>query len=130
MRLFVKYNANPKNRNAIDCTVRAISVVTGKSWHEVYIGLCVKGYEMCEMPSSNSVWGTYLTDIGYVRRMLPDTCPVCYSIREFCKDHPHGRYIVGTGTHVVAVTEGGNYVDTWDSGDETALFYFTEVRDA
>lgn len=125
MRLFIKFNANPKQKNAIDCTVRAISTVTGKEWHEVYSGVCAKGYEECDMPSSNSVWTAYLIDIGFRRRMIPDTCPMCYTIRDFCRDHPCGRYVVGTGTHVVAIVDG-NYVDSWDSGGEVPLFYFEE----
>lgn len=53
--MFVYYNANPKNNLVIDCTVRAISTVTGKSWEDTYIGLAVKGYEMKDMPNSNRV---------------------------------------------------------------------------
>ena len=41
----------------------------------------------------------------------------------FCEDHPYGIYIVGTGTHAIACVDG-NYYDTWDSGDESPLFYW------
>jgi len=41
----------------------------------------------------------------------------------FCEDHPYGTYIVGTGTHAIACIDG-NYYDTWDSGDESPLFYW------
>jgi hypothetical protein len=57
---------------------------------------------------------------GFRKFYLPDTCPDCYTIRQFCRDNPIGKFIVGTGTHVVAVLDG-NYYDTWDSGDEVPI---------
>ena len=49
------------------------------------------------------------------------------TVREFAKDHPEGKYILGTGTHAVAVIDG-DYIDTWDSGDEVPIYYFQEER--
>jgi hypothetical protein len=46
-----------------------------------------------------------------------------YTIRDFCRDHNKGTYILATGTHVVAV-KNGDYIDTWDSGAEIPIFYF------
>jgi len=43
-RMFVLYNANPNNNNTIDCTIRALSKVLGRSWDEIYISLVVEGY--------------------------------------------------------------------------------------
>ena len=87
--------------------------------------LAVLGMEMCDMPSSNGVWGEYLKRRGYTRHIIPDTCPDCYSIKKFSTDHKKGAYIVGTGSHVVYI-KNGNYMDTWDSGDETPIFYYTK----
>ena len=78
---------------------------------------------MYDMPSANRVWGEYLREIGYVRRIIPDTCPNCYTVRDFCMEHPIGRYILGTGEHVVAVVDG-YYYDSWDSGNEIPIYYF------
>ena len=103
--------------------MRAISIVTGQSWDDVFIDLCVTGYGMAEMPSTNSVWAEYLKRCGFVRENLPNTCPACYSIEQFCKDHPDGIYAVATGTHVVAVIDG-DYIDAWDSGRETATYFW------
>ena len=58
------------------------------------------------MPSANNVWGSYLRDIGYKRYIIPNTCPDCYTVRDFCIEHAHGRYILATGSHVVAVVDG------------------------
>lgn len=72
---------------------------------------------MKNMPSVNKVWGNYLTSIGFIRYMLPDTCPDCYTVREFCQDNPSGTFILATGSHVIAAKDG-DYYDAWDSGDE------------
>ena len=80
---------------------------------------------MADLPSSNTVWSEYLTDVGYKRKILPDTCNGCYVIRDFAKDHPKGTYIIGTGSHAVAIING-NIVDAWDSSREIPIYYFTK----
>ena len=75
------------------------------------------------MPSANRVWGTFLKQQGFKKYQMPDFCPDCYTIREFCYDFPTGIYIVGTGEHVVCIIDG-HYYDSWDSGNEIPLYYF------
>ena len=38
---FSYFNPNPEGKQVGDCTVRAISKATGKSWDETYVGLCL-----------------------------------------------------------------------------------------
>lgn len=121
---FVYYNPNPLNKRIGDCVIRAVSKVTNQTWEEAYMALAIKGMKLCDMPSANHVWGSYLRDIGFKKKLLPDTCPDCYSISDFCLDYPAGIYAVATDGHVVAVVNG-NYYDTWDSGNEIPLFYWT-----
>ena len=52
---FSYFNPNPAGQKVGDCTVRAIAKATGKSWDEVYIGLCLQGLIMGDLPSANSV---------------------------------------------------------------------------
>lgn len=85
--------------------------------------VCLQGFLMHEMPSTNSVWSQYLYGCGYRRTSLPDTCPICYTVKDFCQDFPIGKYMLALNGHVVAVIDG-NYYDTWDSGDEIPLFYW------
>lgn len=120
---FVMVNPNPRNVRVGDCVIRAISIATGKDWDTIYTALAVYGFMLCDMPSSNAVWGAYLKSLGYERNIVIDTCPDCYTVRDFCRDHPSGTFIVGTGTHVVAIIDG-NYCDTWDSGDEVPIYYW------
>lgn len=115
--MYIQVNPNPNGRYVEDCVVRAIAIVTDRSWDDVYIHLCVEGFMMKNMPSVNKVWGTYLTSIGFDSFQIDSACPECYTIRDFCYDNPDGVFILATGSHVVAVING-DYYDAWDSGDE------------
>lgn len=121
--MYIEYNANPMNRRVGDCVIRAIAKASGQNWDRVYTDIAMQGFLMYDMPSSNAVWGTYLTDNGYEVHSIPNSCPDCYSIRQFCEDFPKGTYIVATGTHVLTIIDG-DYFDTWDSGDEIPIYYF------
>lgn len=125
---FIQYNPNPKRKSTIDCTVRALSKAFNTDWDDAYIRLCMKGFVMKNMPSANEVWHELLKDESYTRHIIPNTCPDCYTVRSFCYEHPYGLYILGTGSHVIAV-ENGNYYDNWDSGDEVPIYYWERRND-
>lgn len=121
---FVYYNPNPLNKKIGDCVIRAVAKVTNQTWEDAYIALAVKGFQLGDMPSANSVWGAYLKSIGFKRQTLPNTCPDCYTVSDFCEDYSAGIYVVATDGHVVAAING-DYYDTWDSGNEVPLYYWT-----
>ena len=120
---WIMTNPNPKGKLVGDCTVRALSIVTGKDWHDTYFGLALEGAMMCDMPSANTVTTSYLRRNGFRRCTIPNDCPQDYSVADFCADHPSGVYVLGIGSHVVAVVNG-DYWDSWDSGRETPVYYF------
>ena len=103
--------------------MRAISKATGKDWGETYLRLCIQGYLDGDMPSANACWGRYLRSIGYRRYIVPDTCPDCYTVEAFCRDHPSGGYVLAISGHVVCA-EDGDWYDSWDSGQETPVYYW------
>ena len=121
--MFQKFNPNPKKSRVGDCVIRAICTAMNMEWRQAYIELADLGLQMGDMPSSNVVWGTYLYEHGFNVVMTPNFCPDCYTIRDFCRDHPNGVYVLGTGTHVVCAIDG-IYYDTWDSGAEVVIYYF------
>ena len=125
MNRYSYVNPNPKDKKVGDCTIRAISLATNQTWEDTYLKLCIEGYMLCDMPSSNNVWSSYLLDNGWEYHHLLDTCPFCYTLNNFCEDHPNGTYIVATDSHVICV-KNGIYYDTWDSGDKVPLFYFSK----
>ena len=120
---YVYYNPNPNGKNVGDCVIRAISKATNMDWESVYTGICVTGYFMCDMPSANCVWGAYLRYNGFVRDVVPNECPECYSVADFAREHPQGTYILALTGHVVCVKDGDWY-DSWDSGDKIPMYYW------
>lgn len=120
---YINFNPNPSKKLVGDCVVRAIAKVTNQDWQSTYIGIALQGFTMNDMPSSNAVWGAYLYSKGFRRAVVPNTCPDCYTVREFCEDNPEGEFLLATGTHVIAVIDG-DYYDTWDSGDEIPVYYW------
>ena len=121
-------NVNPLQKYVGDCTVRAISLATGKDWHETYFGLVLQGAVMCDMPSANSITTAFLRKNGFRRRTIPDDCPDCYTIADFCKDHPKGTFVIGTGSHLTTVIDG-TLLDSWNSLAETPVYYFEKSED-
>jgi hypothetical protein len=120
---YIKFTNNPYNRSTGDCVIRALSVALKLSWDDVFWNLTAKAYEMGDILSSNSVWGEYLKDVGFIRRVIPNSCPDCYTVAEFALDNPYGTYVLGTGTHAVAVVNGNIY-DAWDSSKEVPIYYY------
>lgn len=120
---YMFYNPNPSGQRNGDCVIRAIARTTDKDWETVYMDLVLEGFMMRDLPSSNRVWKSYLEKNGFKRYSLPDTCPDCYTVIQFCVDHPTGTYILATGSHAVAVIDS-NYYDIWDSGEEIPIYYF------
>lgn len=117
------YNPNPAGKRVGDCTVRAISKATGQTWEKTYMDLCLQGYIMGDMPTANAVWGAYLKSKGFKQHVMPDTCPECYTVAEFCRDYPTGTYILAISGHVVAI-ENGTSFDSWDSQEELPVYYW------
>lgn len=119
----MQYNPNPDKINTIDCAIRALCAVTGKTWDQIFLILSVYGYRYKTWGNVDHVWGAYLRDNGWHRAIIPDTCPECYTVSDFAHDHPVGAYVLGTGTHAVAVVNGV-VCDSWDSTQEIPIFYF------
>lgn len=120
---YVYYNPNFKNKRVGDCVVRAISKVLNQSWEESHLSLCLQSFCMADMPSSNAVWDAYLKRKGFIREVIPNECNDCYTVEDFCEDYPDGVYVVGTGSHAIAVVNG-HYFDAWDSGREQPIYYY------
>ena len=124
-----KINLNPLQKQTGDCVIRAIAYATGQSWDSVFRELTEEAYNRAEMPSWNPTWWAYLERKGFTRHVIPEKCPECYTVKDFCREYPHGTYVLfipqtegGVG-HVVAVQDG-SYIDTWDSGNEIPLVFW------
>jgi hypothetical protein len=124
---YVYFNPNPEKKSVGDCVIRSICKVTDMNWLDVFDLICNRARSMHDMPSANAVWSSVLNDLGFKRYAIPNSCPYCYTIEDFCYDHPHGSYVLSTGTHAVGV-KNGHYFDSWDSGSEIPIYYFKEEQ--
>ena len=121
---FCFYNPNPKGRFVGDCTIRAICKLTEQDWDTVYANTVFEGFLKKDMPSGNATWGAYLARIGYDREFIPSYLLGRYTVSDFCREHPFGRFLLVLDQHVVTVVDG-DYYDTWDSGNEFPSYYWT-----
>ncbi len=122
---WVYFNPNPAGKYVEDCTVRSLCAIKNIAWIDAYRLLCLTGEIVYDMPKSNEVFRALLRKLGYSRHSIPNTCPDCYTVADFCIDHPVGKFILGTGTHVIAVIDG-NYYDSSNSGNEVPLYFYKE----
>ena len=121
--MWIEYNPNPVGRRVEDCSIRAISKALDVDWETAYALITTAGYNMGDMPHSNSVWGAVLRQNGFYRTAIPDTCPDCYTAEDFCHDHPRGTFVLGFGRHVATVKDGNLY-DSWNSSREIPQYYW------
>lgn len=112
---------NPTGRNVGDCAVRAISKALDIDWETAYLLIAKAGYDMGDMPSADSVWGSVLRQNGFYRRSIPNSCPECYTAEDFAKDNPKGTFVLGFGGHVATI-KNGTLFDSWDSSQEIPVY--------
>ena len=114
------HNSNSKNNFINDCTVRAISVVEGKTWDETY-----KELSLLAMNE-----GLMMDDVNFIRPYLDKKyrrVPVLEeTIGEFAGNHPIGKYLITTKGHITCCING-IIVDTWDCRDRQ-IEYVWEVN--
>lgn len=124
--MYAYFNKNPEGRSVGDCAVRAVSKALGQSWEQTYVGLCLEGFLMADLPNSDAVWGRYLRNHGFKRYLIPDECPDCMTVGRFADEHPEGTFVLSMpGRHVVTVVDG-MFWDSWDSGNEIPEYYFAK----
>lgn len=121
--MWIRYNPNPVGRKVGDCAVRAIAKALKTDWETAYSMIAAAGYNMGDMPSSDSVWGAVLRQNGFYRAIVPNTCPECYTAEDFAEDHPHGTYVLAFGGHVATIKDGDIY-DSWDSSNEVPQYFW------
>ena len=124
---FEMYNPNPvhKKGGVGDCAIRAVAKALDIRWEEAYAKLTTNGFLMGELPNSDLVWGSVLRQNGFVREIIPNTCPDCYTVEEFVDDHPEGISVIKSDGHVATAVNGILY-DSWNSSQNVPIYYWTK----
>lgn len=118
------FNPNPvKSIGVGDCTVRAVAKALGITWEDAYARLSYNGFLMGDIPNSDTVLGALLRENGFKREVVPNTCPECYTIEDFCIEHPTGTYVLKSDNHVATVKDGTLY-DSWNSSENIPYYYW------
>ena len=121
--MFIEYNINPVANRTEDCGIRAVAVALGLTWEQAFDLLAYNARAMGDVMHSNAVIGSVLRQNGFNKALIPNQCPDCYTIADFAIDNPKGDFVVGTGSHVVAVVDG-NIIDTFNSKDLVPVWYW------
>lgn len=121
--MWVKYNPNPTGRLVGDCSIRAVAKALDVDWDTAFDLVSHNAKLMGDMPSSDSVWGAVLRQHGFNRVAVPNTCPDCYTVEDFCRDNPYGVFVIGFGGHVATVIDGDLY-DSWNSSNLIPIYYW------
>lgn len=105
------YNANPLQRKVNDCTVRAISLATGRTWDETYEELGYYARRAAIMPDDTDYIDEYLEE----RFQTVCGCKnkVKVTVGEFVDTHPHGTYLITMNGHITCAIDGCIY-DTFN----------------
>lgn len=124
-----QYNANSRNSHTGDCVVRSISLAYGKDYDETHKELLALARLMrVERYNYLAVFRRYLNELGHNGEIKAenfygsnDNEP--FTIEDFCKDNPHGTFILLNGKqpkgtdHLACVIDGHLY-DSWDASKQ------------
>ena len=108
--MYKYHNANKYKYHINDCSIRAISVATGRTWDDVYDELSNEARQMGLMMDSVEFIEQYLDD-RYER-----TCHYSKTVDEFIEEFPQGLYLISMPGHLSCVIDGVN-VDTFDTSN-------------
>ena len=113
--MYKYYNANPLGRKVNDCTVRAISLATGKTWDATY-------EELSKFAQSQAIM---LDEVLYIdqflERRFEKLCGCKEKVKklpvgDFVKEHPIGTYLITMNGHITCCIDGCIY-DTFNPKD-------------
>lgn len=118
--MYEYYNANVRDNQVNDCTIRAISLAEGKSWNETYE----------ELSDIAQYHGILLDDVNFIEPLLDDRYErTCYNntyVGDFAKQHPYGTFLITMNGHITCCIDGVIY-DTFDCRDRI-MWCSWEVR--
>ena len=103
------YNANPLGRRVNDCTVRAISLATSKSWDETY-------EELSKFAQAQAIM---LDEVNYIDEYLNrkfKKLPIRsgkMTVEDFVNENSEGIFLITMRGHITCCIDGCIY-DTFD----------------
>lgn len=115
------FNPNPLGRRVGDCSIRALCAALDLDWDTVHDMTSRMSKQLGDMQSADAAWGAVLRQHGFVKQLLPDQCPDCYTAGEFARDNPKGTFVLAFGGHVSTIRDG-TILDTWNTSNEIPIY--------
>ena len=85
---FKYYNANPYGNDISDCVIRALAVLTDRSWREVYD-------ELTDLAGDEGLTFDRVEFVeDYLDDRYPRECHYSKTVGEFASEYPYGRNIL------------------------------------
>lgn len=133
---FHYYNANPKNKLAGDCVIRAICTALEEPYEKVYRELLEVSLKCGYVLNEKKCYERYLKEKGWVKHEQPrkwDNTKFtgeewCYEVKSVVYDRRTSwdRIIAHIGGHHTVAIIKGRVWDTWDSTDGCIGNYWTK----
>ena len=100
-------NPSPVYRGSQDSYVRAIALLEGRTWEEVYMDICREALTLAENPQIEEV------ALAYLKKHHPKA--ECFTggstVKDFIATHPQGRYLLSLGRDWATCVMDGTLYD-------------------
>jgi len=124
---FIEFNNNPKNIETGDCSIRAISMATGKSWEEVYRELAELGINNGFSINDTRTTNLYLETLGYKKQDIKRNDNTQYTVEEFCIElaKEKATYLIRIQDHLTIIKDKKIY-DNWNCSKKLVKSYWSK----
>ena len=109
--MFRYHNANPRGRRVNDCTVRAISLATGRTWDATYEELSKFAQAQAIMPDEVDYIDDYLNK--NFKKIYCSNCKNKKTVGEIVENLPRGIFLITMRGHITCCINRVIY-DTFD----------------
>lgn len=115
---FTYYNANPHNRIAADCVIRAICTHLNQTWEDTVNDLTKIGIKYGLVLNEKACYEKYLKNKGYIKQKQPRHVDnTRYTVKQFIDENPDITCIAKIGSHHIAAIRKGKVLDIWNSSN-------------
>jgi hypothetical protein len=119
--MYRHYNPHPKGVLTEDCVVRALQVCTGFPYERLSRQLAAfRKVTGAKTKISRGNPHRFAEDVLEAKRI---DVSAGTTVETFCREHPHGRFVLDLEAHWCGCVEGDLY-DTWDCGKERVNFAY------
>lgn len=117
-KCFKYVNANSKNKTTTDCVIRALALVTDKTWEDVFTSLYEIGLKYRLAMNDKKCYERFLKENGFIKFSQPrhSNNNSKYTGYEFCNTliSNHKPIFANIGAHHVTAIINKKINDTWD----------------